>query len=223
MATVVLLGFSTTGKSTILGDFANEFRDEDLQTIDTDKQIVIPEYAATEKDAHIYLVFNKLVNGCDRKNAVEYIERREEEVLELLKPVKHPRLIAAGPAVPSRKEWKNFMQRVNPFCFYLEKTAEEVYQGLLKRREKFPKEISERADFGSWDEDVITKCENGKWLLIPKSEAITNITKHMTPLVKIYQSDSQGRKYRSLEILNDTNSKKTEFYAQVRNMLGLRK
>ncbi|MEW6127708.1 MAG: hypothetical protein AB1757_11780 [Acidobacteriota bacterium] len=224
MATVVLLGFSTTGKSTILKDFASRYSSYNLETIDTDRRIPIPDYAKTEEDAHIYTVFNQLVKGQDRSKALRYIEKREREILNSLQPGKNPQIVAAGPALASREpEWTKFTKRVNPVCFYLEKTAEEVYEGLLNRRndkKKFPKKVRERADFGSWDEDVITEYENGKWVEIPKVRAIANITRHMKPLIQIYEAHSSGRKYKSLDLQRNS-AVKDEFYAKIRDALGI--
>jgi shikimate kinase len=224
MATVVLLGFSTTGKSTILRDFAAKYSSHNLETIDTDKRILIPDYAATEQDAHIYIVFNQLVRGQDRDEALTYIERREREILETLQQVNNPQLIAAGPALASREpQWAEFIKRVNPTCFYLEKTAEEVYEGLLDRRSdenKVPKEIRERVDFGSWDDNVITKYEDGKWIEVSKDRAIENIKREMQQLVRIYEAHSSGGKYNSLDLQN-ISAVKEQFYDRIREALGL--
>jgi shikimate kinase len=214
--TVVLLGFSTTGKSSILRDFKEQY-EEEIDTIDTDSLI------SQDYGGHIYGIFLALVNGADRGQAIAYIEKREREILNGIRPSQKPQLIAAGPGLVIREPaWSDFCDRVKPICFHLEKTAEEVYAGLRQRRtnQLNNPDIIGKDAAGSWDDDVTTRYQNGEYVDIPQADAIRNIERHMRGLVARYDQYAGVNKYKSLEILNNTDTK-NEFYAKLRRALGL--
>lgn len=199
MRTVVLMGFSTAGKSTILKRFKSKYNQQ-IMTIDTDAKI------ASKHGNHIYNVFFKMVNGNDTRCALEYIKRREREILESLEPDSTPCLIAAGPILPAREpQWTLFVQRVNPICFYLELTAEEVYEGLCKRRDRHINNgLNSRPEFDCWDKDVTTEFKNGKWILLSEDRALRNIRKQMLIPVQVYKKYCKGRTYRARDVKCNT-------------------
>lgn len=96
MGTVVLLGFSTAGKSTILKEFS-KLHGGKVEAIDTDKRIAELDHG------HIYDIFFERVSEAYREAALKYIERREGEVLDNISATSKPRLIAAGPSIPWRE------------------------------------------------------------------------------------------------------------------------
>jgi len=214
MGTVVLMGYSTSGKSTILRDMEKNFGDC-LQTIDTDDEV------ALDFDGHIYNVYLRLTNVGNRQKALDHIKKKEEQLLANLYLTNTPRLMAAGPALPSRTEWNSFVKRVNPICFYLEITAREVYDGLRWRRCRHLELLKIRDDrnFGCWDEGTTTKYKNGRWVVVSE-EAIANIEREMEPLVSIYKTYCNDRKFSVCEI-RDCKETKEELYRQIKASLGL--
>ena len=216
MSTVILLGFSTTGKSSIIKEIKDRNIDKNFVTIDTDK-LVSKDY-----DNHIYNIYLNLVIGQDRVEAIKYIEKQEDEILDSIYYSSKPRIIAAGPMLPFRKAWRDFVERIGPICIYLEKSPRCIYDGLIERRERHIANdlINKHPAFGSWDQDITTKFENGKWILLPKRISISNIEKHLNQRVGIYNKYSNGRIYNSVKIKNNLRYKK-KFYSDIELAMGL--
>jgi shikimate kinase len=128
MKCVVLLGFSTTGKSSFLRHFRETHR-EALDTLDSDE--LIPR----EDGGHIYNVYLRFRDGQNTGPSIQAIEGRERECLRTAGPGTKPLLMASGPFLPIREpEWSTFVQRIRPVFFYLQKDPEDVLDGLLHRR-----------------------------------------------------------------------------------------
>ena len=194
MTTVVLLGFSTAGKSSILRAFKDRYGD-DLETIDTDESV------ASRHRGHIYNIFIEMTEGGDTMPALRYIERKEDEVLKSIKESILPRLIAAGPWVPVRDEWEPFVTRVSPICFYLQKTVQEVYKGLKDRRKRHRAQgVNESKVFGCWDEGIMSRHQvaNGKhsWPEMSPKSAVPKIKVNLDHLEQTYKRYAEGRVYR---------------------------
>jgi hypothetical protein len=195
MKCVVLLGFSTTGKSTIIRYFKKNYPDA-ISTVDTDKQIgeVDPGTTVSEdNEPHIYNVFLRFYDQESGSTArgLREIERREKNLLKTIRLGKKPLLIGAGPFLPARDpEWSGFVGRVHhPMFFYIEKTPEEVLQGLLNRRERHrtQSELVNRPGFGCWDKDVTTEYQNGQWVYVGEDRALQNIRIQMQGIVPHYE------------------------------------
>jgi shikimate kinase len=181
----VLLGFSTTGKSTILKYFRKGYADA-IETVDSDGEI------SKEDGSHIYNVFLRFVDRGNTHLAIEEIERREHLFLEKAGPGTKPLLLAAGPFLPIRElEWSAFVERVRPICFYLQKTPEGVLKGLRERRARhlLCKQLANRPGFGCWDRGVTTEFRNGQWVEIKDPErALQNIRDNMREMVRRYRA-----------------------------------
>jgi hypothetical protein len=173
MKCVVLLGFSTTGKSQILKQFENYSKDK-LQRFDSDQEI------SRDHDCHIYNIYLSYSSSTDTNDATDFIAARERSFLKNIdRGLQTPLLLAAGPFLPSRSvEWKEFIHDVNPACFYLKKEPELVLYGLLERhyRHRQAPEIAEHPRFGCWDESVTTELKDGKWVLLPLEAALRNVS-----------------------------------------------
>ena len=184
MKCVFLLGFSTTGKSSILCEFNKKYG-ESLDTLDSDKEVSKPD------GAHIYDVYLQFRKGHDTKNAISEIERRERAFLQAVRPEAKPLLLAGGPFLPSREpEWLTFVDRVRPVLFYLQKTPEDVLTGLRNRRAKHNIKcpvLASDPGFGCWDQDVTTTYCDGRWVELEDDQALANIRKHMAGMVKKYE------------------------------------
>jgi shikimate kinase len=215
MSTVVLLGFSTAGKSTILSDFETKY--PQLQTIDTDQRI------ARDHRGHIYQVYLDLVSGSDRQPALDYIDEKERVILKSIQVSAGPRLIAAGPFLPLRNpEWDDFLGRVHPLCLHLDLDPSDVYDGLISRRCEHLKDqaIVNHPAAGSWDEGVTTEYQHGKWVDVPREKALENISKLMQGPFSVYKKYSGGRDFNAIDIRKDP-AAKDRFYEIVKDGLGL--
>lgn len=209
MGTVVLMGYSTSGKSTILRNLKSKLKDR-LEVVDTDEEIA-------GEDEHIYNVYLRRTEGSNRQGALVHIKEQEEQILNSLDPQDAPRLIAAGPALPSRTEaWDSFVARVKPVCFYLEITAQEVREGLCWRRCKHLElvEIRDDPSFGCWDEGTTTEYKDGRWVVVNREKAIANIEREMSPLVKIYERYCNGGKF-SVSAIRSCKEVRERLYKQI--------
>jgi shikimate kinase len=188
--TVVLVGFSCSGKSSLI-DEVREW-DDDVELLDSDKEVA-KGYVAKgyDNEGHIFQMFLDL----DRLDALNVIKRREREFLDQLPTTTtKPRLIAAGPALPSRDpEWTNFKERVGPSFIYLEITPQQALERLRKRRERhqatLPDDVVNHERFGSWDQHVTTElAPDGRWHEVDDAMALSNIQDAMRLLVEMYES-----------------------------------
>jgi len=214
MSTVVLVGFSTTGKSTILREIENQYGNL-VKTIDTDEVI------AREWGNHIFNIYLDLVEGRERNKAIKYIKKREEEILGGFVAEQNPCLIAAGPGLPLRKEdWAAFLNRVKPVCIFLKMSADQIYYGLIKRRAKHQQieSIVSKNAFGSWDEGVITRFCDGKWVPVDPEDAIANIQKLLDERLEFYPKDAEV--IDAAELRNKDGAVYKKFYKCLANYLG---
>lgn len=183
MKCVVLLGFSTTGKSRILRDF-RECDGQAVDTLDSDEQI------SQQDGGHIYNVFLRFRDGSSTAASLRAIEAREREFLRAAGPAAKPMLLASGPFLPIRQpEWSDFLKRVRPACFYLEKDPPDVLDGLLERRARHLRDPGLASDpgFGCWDQGVTTEYRNGGWVEVSRNQALANVRNNMAGMVQIYQ------------------------------------
>ena len=212
---IILFGFCTAGKSTIIRYFKNKYDDNCLRTIDTDAEI------SKEYGNHIYNIYTSFYKDMpsykkdgrseyNNKDANEYIEKKEREILVKLTDECFesdiPYLIAPGPFLVTRKpQWEYFYYNIKPICYYLELTPEEVYKGLKIRIEKLKcNKISKSISFGCWDDGSITKYESGKYIMLPEEIALQNIKKHMKkPTDKYKEFSDSKRTFSAIKIKND--------------------
>ena len=213
MATVVLIGFSTAGKSTILQHFKDVLGTL-VEVVDSDKKI------SEDYGGHIYLLYNELVKGKDRNEALNYIRCKENEILRKIKPDKNPRLIAFGPLVPAREEWVQFLERVQPVAFYIELSVWEVREGLRGRHNRHVADgLKSLPAFGSWDECMTTRFDEDaqQWVLIEDEEEILkNIRDSMRNLTPLYEmaSGTSNRIYSGRKLRTDVEYRQ-RFYEKV--------
>lgn len=199
MATIVLLGFSTAGKSHYKGQLEKEY--PHIDTADSDK------YVAKEF-GNIYKIFTEL----NRDKALRYIETKENEFL-LNIPESKNILIAAGPALVARANFNRFHQTHNPEYFYLKREPENIYNDLIKRHYEQLKieELASNESFGCWDLDVTKEFRNKKYILIEKDLAISNITRHLSQLERFYSTLAQKNVIDADKLRSDQNYSKS-FY-----------
>jgi len=177
MATVILIGFSTSGKSYYLKQIEKNYPGQ-FSLIDSD------EFISANYDGHIYNIFLTL----GRQKAIEEIERRETEFIQMLPDIKEDLLIAAGPFIVIRDGWDEFVRENNPYIIFLDRKAETVYESLNVRRLKQKQELDiQNPNFGSWDLDVLVNFENGKYLDLPKEKVVEKIQTHINNLLPIYR------------------------------------
>jgi len=214
--TVVLVGFSTTGKSTILQNVEKK-HGESVEIVDTDNFGVAAHF-----DNYIFNIYVAKIAGRDRKEALKYIEEREREILDGFVESRKPRLIGAGPALPIRPQWNMFLTRVKPICVFLEKTPEHIFEGLMNRRKKHEKNrvLANSVAFGSWDEDVTTAFRDGKWEVVERDVAVNNIRRHLSQRRTAYESCATEN-YDSNRIKDDKTYRE-RFYTELDGYLGLK-
>jgi shikimate kinase len=188
MKCVVLLGFSTTGKSSILRGFREQYGDA-LETLDSD------EWLARNHDRHVYNFYRAHREGNSTKRANDLIAEQERQFLRTTTPGTKPMLLAAGPFLPSRApEWDAFRARLSPVCLYLEKEPEYVLCGLLERhyRHRQDPQLADDPGFGCWDQGSITELQGGRWVLLPWDRALANTRRNMAGVIPRYQQAASG-------------------------------
>lgn len=170
--TIILIGFSTTGKSSLIRKIKKVKGENSILTLDTDEEIS-KSYGGSISD--IFYKFR-------RDNALNIIKSAENDFLRNYRPShSKPTIIAAGPSIPCREDYEGFIGRIQPEIIYLHKnSAEEIYKSFLERIETMKmkdKDKHNNPKFGIWDIGVMTDFQNGKIIQISKEKAIENIEK----------------------------------------------
>lgn len=209
---VVLVGFSTAGKSTYLREIKEKHRKR-VNYIDSDETIC--KKAGKE---HIYNLFMSM----GRATALSYVEDQESLLLkELVSNDKKPILLAAGPFLPLRLTWPEFEKNLRPFVIHLDITAESVYDGLMGRKMRQLKDSSldqTSPNFRSWDKDVTTELVNGNYIDLSREQSINNIRTHLTGVTNVYKRLRSSMF--SVEDLKTTETK-NKLIALIEQQLGI--
>jgi shikimate kinase len=181
MATVVLVGFSCAGKSTILRRAKDEW--PEVICWDTDEQLAL-DHLGTDGRPHIFQMFVDL----GRARALQKVDGLERDFLDRQNETTAPTLIAAGPFIPTRQpSFNNFVRRVRPSFIYLSQTPELVVAGLRARRERHVAELAGLPNVGPWDEDIQTKREGDEWVTLSDSLIRRNVNRSLSGVVATYQ------------------------------------
>lgn len=145
MRQVIFIGFSTTGKSTLINKLGDKFPNR--TKFDTDKEIA-KDFG--DSIANIYYANKNLAD------THAFIDAQESAILNTLTTADDNLMIAAGPGIPLRPAFSAYVQAKQPHVILIERPAEEIYQSLLDRRNKMKTEaIHQRQDFGAWDIGVM--------------------------------------------------------------------
>lgn len=217
---VILFGFCTAGKSTIIKYF-EKYGEGLLHTRDTDA-IISKDYGN-----HIYNIYTSFYKDYEdkyyedikipkckgskfnNKDANEYIEKREREILVKLTDECFesdvPYLIAPGPFLITREpQWEYFKTIIKPICYHLKLIEEEVHKGLTERVKKLKSnKISKSKSFGCWNDGSTMKYKNGKYIPLDEDYAIECIEKLMKEPITKYGKLSRGRTFEVTKIRND--------------------
>lgn len=175
---VILVGFSTTGKSHFLKEVKSRCN-EKFHYKDSD------QFVSRLFNNHIYNIF--MEKGS--KDALKYIEEQENEfIMELSKPHDKPLLVSAGPFLVIREGWKDLITITKtPYIIHIEKSVPSIYDGLCERRRKHMNELDiSHPNFGSWDNGVLTMLENGKYVEMDRADSLASISKHFKEITKYY-------------------------------------
>ncbi len=187
MATVVLLGCSTSGKSSAVRRF-REMYGNDTEIIDTDTVVA----ADSEFDGHLYAMYLKFTKDGDNTAAQLFLELGERHLLKQLAQKTEAMLIAAGPNVSLREpEWSYFVERVNPICFYMKLSPLQLYEGLKQRRNRQRRKgLDLCPGFGCWDAGLATlyNSQTESWDELPAEIALPLIEKHIEKVEPVYLS-----------------------------------
>jgi len=218
--TLILLGFCTAGKSTIIDQLKSRYGNR-VETIDTDYEV------SADYDHHIYRIYLSLCKpNNDRNDVLHFIETKEREILislvERCCKSTIPRVISAGPFTVSRQpQWSHFYGKVSPVCYYLKLTPEEVVEGLLKRRnsQKFD-EVRDSPLFGSWDCCTITQFVNNRYEALPPESAVSNVRKQMELVILEYEKLSGTNVFRARDLETNEQLRK-DFYNRIAIDLSL--
>ncbi len=162
MRQIIFIGFSTTGKTTLINKIADKFPNR--TKFDTDKVI------AKDFDESIANIYYSNKNLADTH---EFIEGQESAVLSALTNAADNLVIAAGPGIPFRSAFQTFVLKKKPHVVLIERPASEIYESLLDRRNKMKAEKEHhRPDFGAWDIGVMVDEELADY---PRETAIQKI------------------------------------------------
>lgn len=178
---VVLVGFSTAGKSSIVRDAISRW--EGLNTLDSDQEIA-RGYSAGGV-AHVFAIYSQL----GRENALKEISQRENHFLSRLGKATEPLLVAAGPGTVIRDQWAPFVERVSPTIVFIRQTAEQAYSGLRKRRaEHKSSPVGYAPHFGCWDQGTTTERRGDVWVEVDEAVGLANVAREMRHLDKLYRA-----------------------------------
>ncbi len=196
MSTVILIGFSCAGKSTLRKGLTRWMRvqsiERKIEFVDTDDQI------AGEEDAIYRLFITRVRKNGDRTEAIQFIEDQENTFLRTFTSASPDCIIAAGPLLPLRTEWPEFLKRTQAKCVWLTITPERAYKELRARQESLGnkmidgKKLSQHWQYGCWNDGVVTYFHdsNRRWQLYFEDECINYIRKLIDSWSEVYKNHS---------------------------------
>ncbi len=171
---IILIGFSTTGKSTILKEL-KEVVSSDVMLIDSDKEI------SKNYDNRIYNLFIQNHDKFDpiqRFKIMSEISTKENLFIEELNFRKGNYIVALGPNVHTRSNWKNYFETTRPFIIFLKANAFSVLECLKFREKDLIREFGSPPAFGNWNHGVIREYNEltGDYQLLSNEISLKNIS-----------------------------------------------
>lgn len=194
MGVVVLIGFSCAGKSRILEPLKEYISEKGLpkpHEVDTDKKITELDYPG----GGIYSVFLDKTVEDNTEPAIEYIVRREKEVLKELLNLESPAIVAAGPLILQRQpEWKEFVSKHKPRIVWLRLNPRRTVLGLKHREGRYKDRsfnglpASTHSSFGSWNKNILNTydSESKTWKSLDELKQIEATTSYMKYFAETY-------------------------------------
>ena len=172
------MGFSTTGKSTILRSLEEE-NIVNVNFIDSDS-IISSDYG--NRIYNLFLSKHKNEDPENREEIMSEIDKRENNFLIDLMNKKDFYVAALGPNIHTRKKWKEYYSKTNPFVIFLKADVNDVYVGLKRREDELYKEFNTKTAFGNWNHGVIRQYDSikGEYTLLPEDQAKKNISELIT-------------------------------------------
>lgn len=152
MKQIILIGFSTTGKSSLIKKIKNEIPTCSRISFDTDEEI------SRDFNDSISNIFYQL----GREKALQEIIIRENRIINELISKPDNLIIAAGPGIPMHEEFKEYLSIKKPYVILLENSPEKIYENLINRRKRLYEKVNEEnlSRFGIWDIGVISDEKN---------------------------------------------------------------
>lgn len=177
MNQIILIGFSTTGKSSLIKKIKEDLPACLRISFDTDKAI------SKDFNGSISNIFYQL----GREKALSEISRRESQIIQELTYSQDNLIIAAGPGIPFHENFKNYLLIKKPHVILLENSPENIYENLKKRRKDLQKKLENpRSDFGIWDIGVMTDENNIEYDKETAVTKIVNLLKQRDPVYKSF-------------------------------------
>lgn len=196
MGVVVLIGFSCTGKSTMVNDLREDANFNGVEFVDTDQLI------AAEAGGNIFRVFLNRVEGDNRRPALDFIEAQENAFLSDFSPQANC-VIAAGPSIPNRTLFGNFISRTNATCIWLSISGQTAAARLVARQERIANDNPEMAtnpNFGSWNFPHLVSfdADQGRYIPIANERQRIEATQFLLTNVfePVYEGFGGGRSQR---------------------------
>lgn len=186
MTTLVLVGFSCSGKTTISNALAESV--PGLDRFDTDEWVA--KHNGVE---HIW----ELPYRYGRRVALQRIAQSERFFLRT-HVADGTQIIAAGPFVPTHTDdWERFVTRTDAKVVLITISPAEATKRLLKRRQSMIDDTAINSDhpmFGSWDDGVTTErlTPDGSWTLRSQTDSEDSVTDLIASLRTIYQATPGG-------------------------------
>jgi shikimate kinase len=148
---VLLIGFSTTGKSSMLKGLKTEIN-SDIELLDSDYEI------SRLYNHHIYGLFldnHKKDDPENRQEIMDEISSSEDFFLKHLMQLSKTYIAALGPNIHTRTSWENYYTKENHFIIFLKANVESVYKGLIRREDDLFNAHGNSPAFGNWNQGVI--------------------------------------------------------------------
>lgn len=171
---ILLMGFSTTGKSSILKELKNELKDKKINYFDSDSEI------SANYNNHIFGLFidkHKNEDPENRKEIMVEICSNEKSFLNYLMEIEDAYIAELGPNIHIRSNWNDFYSKTKPYVIFLKADIETVYQGLIRREETLSQDLKNNPAFGNWNQGVIRRYnpETKLYERLSETEAKQNI------------------------------------------------
>lgn len=198
---VVLVGFSTSGKSTLGIKSLNYCRakQHDVVYRDSDEEI------GSTYGGHIADIFATRSHS----DAISLITAEERKFLDSIAPSEVPTLIVAGPNVALRSpEWDNFLERIEPITYYFKIDPTTCYTRLKLRHDGLKSQYGQNSPVLLVNKGVLGDVDRAaQFREYSREDAIARIAMNMQAQVQRYEAIATPE--RTFSATMDDQQKKT--------------
>jgi shikimate kinase len=148
---IILLGFSTTGKSSIIKEIKTRIDESKIKLCDSDK------FISSRYSGHIYELYLDNFEENDpilRTKVTNLINQLENQFLDQLIGYAGTYICAFGPNIHIRNNFDKYFLSHKPLTIFFKADLDTVYKSLIRRESDHSEVVGNKKGFACWNQGV---------------------------------------------------------------------